>query len=174
MPLKDRHGTPPEIIDVAHLLMGGIDLDPCSEESFNQVVNAETHYSQDDDGMALEWFGRVFLNPPGGRRKPGARGWYQRLVGHYQDGLIEQAVYVAFSLDALQWSQHTPRALTSFGCVVLADRLKFLDPDSLEPQKSPWKPNAIAWLPPPETETPSAILAAALDSVGLRGEPIGA
>jgi hypothetical protein len=54
--------TPPAIIDA----LGGaesFDLDPCTHAD-RPWPTAQSHYTQEDDGLTLPWFGRVWLNPP--------------------------------------------------------------------------------------------------------------
>lgn len=63
---SNEHFTPMAIIEAAHELMGGIDLDPASCEAANRLVLADRYYSLEDPGHAQQWGGRVFLNPPGG------------------------------------------------------------------------------------------------------------
>ena len=58
--------TPPKILAVVREFFGGrIDLDPCSNE--HSLVQASDQYKLPEDGLALEWFGSVFCNPPYGR-----------------------------------------------------------------------------------------------------------
>jgi hypothetical protein len=63
---SNEHGSPVEIVKAARLVMGGIDLDPASSAVFNTVVQAKKIFTRKDNGLAQEWSGRVFLNPPGG------------------------------------------------------------------------------------------------------------
>jgi hypothetical protein len=54
-----------DLVDSAHLLMGGIDLDPASSEMANTYVNAKNFYTVMDDGLNdQDWHGSVYLFPP--------------------------------------------------------------------------------------------------------------
>lgn len=58
--------TPPEIIDAVLAVLGEIDLDPCSNTGHPNVP-AREHVTKDEDGLAREWHGRIYMNPPYGR-----------------------------------------------------------------------------------------------------------
>lgn len=67
--------TPPNIIEA----LGPFDLDPCSPRS-RPWPTATTHYSLPaQNGLALPWFGRVWLNPPYGRL---TGRWLSKIVDH--------------------------------------------------------------------------------------------
>ena len=61
--------TPARYIEAARAVMGGIDLDPASCELANMTVKAAKYYTKEDDGLAQEWHGNVWLNPPYGREQ---------------------------------------------------------------------------------------------------------
>jgi hypothetical protein len=52
--------TPPEILKV----LGEFDLDPCAAPSPRPWSTAKRHIELPEDGLSVEWAGRVFLNPP--------------------------------------------------------------------------------------------------------------
>lgn len=54
------------------------DLDPCSPGSPPSTVPARRHLTKADNGLAAEWRGSVWLNPPFSSK----RQWYERLVEH--------------------------------------------------------------------------------------------
>jgi hypothetical protein len=56
--------TPAPFVDAAREVMGGIDLDPCSCKAANKIVGATQFFDETDDGLAQEWSGRVWMNPP--------------------------------------------------------------------------------------------------------------
>lgn len=66
--------TPPNIIDA----LGPFDLDPCAAPGW---ATAEKHLilERDGDGLAHEWGGRVWLNPPYGDE---VWTWLDRLADH--------------------------------------------------------------------------------------------
>lgn len=61
-----EYGTPPEPCDAARRVMGYIDIDPASSALFNQVVQADSYYTKEDNGFLKDWHGNAFVNPPGG------------------------------------------------------------------------------------------------------------
>jgi hypothetical protein len=54
------------------------DLDPCSPGAPPSTVPAKRHLTKEDNGLAAEWAGSVWLNPPFSSKRP----WYERLVEH--------------------------------------------------------------------------------------------
>lgn len=66
--------TPPEVIAAC----GPFDLDPCSPVDRPWSTAAE-HYTIEDDGLTLPWFGMVWCNPPYGAE---TWSWLDRLHEH--------------------------------------------------------------------------------------------
>lgn len=56
--------TPEKYILAARAVMGGIDLDPASNEIAQRVVKARTYFDEAANGLTQTWRGRVYLNPP--------------------------------------------------------------------------------------------------------------
>ena len=74
--------TPPHIIEKARRVLGSIDLDPASCEAAQAVVKATRWHSKEDDGLAHDWAGRVWMNPP---YNAGVIGRFiEKLVSHYE------------------------------------------------------------------------------------------
>lgn len=72
---SDEWLTPPWIL---HSL-GSFDLDPCAPET-RPWPTASTHITQTQDGLAAQWFGRVWLNPPFNRyQRP---RWMAKMASH--------------------------------------------------------------------------------------------
>ena len=66
--------TPPYILKA----LGDFDLDPCAMID-QPWKTAAAHYTVHDDGLSQPWHGRVWLNPPYGRR---TAYWMKRLCAH--------------------------------------------------------------------------------------------
>ena len=56
-----------DLIEAAHQLMGGIELDVASSKFANEYVGADNFFTPSDDGLnCQEWFGSAYLFPPSG------------------------------------------------------------------------------------------------------------
>lgn len=72
--LKDEWLTPPTLMQA----LGEFDLDPCAPIN-RPWPTAAHHLTIDDNGLARQWQGRVWCNPPYGLA---AAKWLARLVDH--------------------------------------------------------------------------------------------
>ena len=153
-----EHYTPAWVCaGVRELFGGGIDLDPASCAQANQLVGATTFYTEAEDGLTLPWFGRVFLNPPGGVRVvPGTNIrasqpalWWATLVDRWIARSVDQAMFVIFNLEtlrhALAWEGRHP---LDFPILLFRDRVDYFRPGRFgpEPQGSPSHPSALVYL----------------------------
>lgn len=66
--------------DVFHALGVSFDLDPCSPGS-GHWVPAQNTFTKQEDGLAREWSGFVFMNPPFGGRN-GHVPWLRKFLQH--------------------------------------------------------------------------------------------
>jgi hypothetical protein len=66
--------TPPDLVK----LLGTFDLDPCTPAN-PPFVHARVNFTIHDDGLAQDWFGRVYMNPPYGK---GMELWMEKLKNH--------------------------------------------------------------------------------------------
>ncbi|KKN24265.1 hypothetical protein LCGC14_0896580 [marine sediment metagenome] len=64
--------TPQDVFDALDAEFGGFDLDPCATPENAKCSN---YYTQEEDGLAKPWRGKVFVNPPYGR---GIKWWIRR------------------------------------------------------------------------------------------------
>ncbi len=72
--------TPPEIIHA----LGPFDLDPCAAPEPRPWPSARRHIVLPDDGLAANWDGLVWCNPPYGRE---TWAWLEKLAKHPDGGI---------------------------------------------------------------------------------------
>lgn len=73
--VTDTWLTPRPLVEA----LGPFDLDPCAAPEPRPWPTASEMISLPDDGLAADWHGRVWLNPPYSRE---ARVWLARLARH--------------------------------------------------------------------------------------------
>ena len=74
--------TPPALFDALGMTF---DLDPASPGvGVVPWIPTLAHYTPEDDGLALPWHGRVWLNPPYG---PAGVAFVDRMIAH-GDGML--------------------------------------------------------------------------------------
>jgi len=115
-----KWGTPADIVERARLVMGGIDLDPCSSDYFQQSVNADRYYSLDDrgeDGLTLPWAGKVYVNPPGGLVKE----FWRKAMSEP----VVQMVWCGFSVEQLALLADEEYHPLDFSFCILRKRIRF-------------------------------------------------
>src|SRR5262245_41314315 len=89
--------TPPNIIELVHVALDGIDLDPASCEMANEIVGARKFVTKADDGLRCHWTARsLFCNPPYGvnsNNRSWAAIWAGKMYqefrsGHFAEGIL--------------------------------------------------------------------------------------
>lgn len=79
---NQRQLTPAYVLEPVRSLLGGIDLDPCTEP--DNPTAARRFYTPPADGCELPWVGSVFVNPPYGKAKD---RWVARCITEAERGL---------------------------------------------------------------------------------------
>jgi len=95
--------TPVEIIEAARRVMGRIDLDPASSENANRIVRASRIFTEADDGLAQDWFGKVWMNHPFGLVQN--RKWPTKLEREYFEGRVIEACCITYACTSENWFQ---------------------------------------------------------------------
>lgn len=115
--------TPAHIVEMVREVLGVIELDPCTSEVANETVKALHFYTKDDDGLAQDWEGRVYMNPPYGDV---ISQWTTRLVDEYNAGSVTEALALLPGRIDTQWFQ----PLFDFPICCIRGRLKFSGADA--------------------------------------------
>jgi len=116
--------TPPAYLAAARATLGSIDLDPSSCEIANANVQAAKYFTQEDDGLAQEWAGRVWMNPPYERGL--VDKFAQKLVESFEDGKVTGAVVLVNNATETQWFARMADVAT--GLCFPTGRVRFLSP----------------------------------------------
>ena len=74
---SDDYYTPKWVFDTLDL---EFDLDVASPPGGPPFVPCKRFFTQEDDGLAQEWHGRVWMNPPFSNASP----WVERFIDHAQ------------------------------------------------------------------------------------------
>jgi phage N-6-adenine-methyltransferase len=95
--------TPAQFVEAARLVLGEIDLDPASSERANEIVNAATFYTAEDNGLEQEWTGRAWMNPPYASDLIGP--FTEKMAQSYEGGEVEAAIVLVNNATETQWFQ---------------------------------------------------------------------
>jgi phage N-6-adenine-methyltransferase len=117
--------TPPEIVEAARQVLGGIDLDPASNDIAQQVVRASTYYTAETDGLAHPWQGKVFCNPPYATGE--IDRFVSKLVAEHTAGRVTEAVLLVHSRTDTAWFHEAARSAAAI-CFTRG-RVPFQRPD---------------------------------------------
>lgn len=130
---------PPESIALARQVMGGIDLNPVSDQIAQQWVQAATYYTPAQDGLSHPWFGRVWLYPPTSSK---TGKWIKKAIAEYEAGNITEAIILVKPSPGSKWFQALMR---QFPICLPDQRLWFVDEEG-HPQPKPQPSNAFFYL----------------------------
>lgn len=131
--------TPQKYVEAVHEVMGFIDTDPCSCEAANEVVRAETFYTEEQDGLQKEWHGCVYVNPPYGDGT--VEEFAVKLLLELDAGRATQAIFLVNNCTETKWFQSlvSHAAAVCFPC----GRISFWSPDRAS--KTPLQGQAILY-----------------------------
>jgi len=117
--------TPEQYIESARKVMGGIDLDPASNDMAQHTVMAAEYYTVEDDGLTKDWHGKVWMNPPYTARI--INQFITKLVDGYNDGSITDAIVLTNNNTDTAWFHE---AVNSCSAVCFtAGRINFVKRD---------------------------------------------
>lgn len=95
----DGYATKPELWRPLADALGGFDVDPASGAESEHI--ADTVYTREDDGLAHEWTGDVWLNPPFSEKTE----WFRKAVSEVNAGNADTIVALAPVDTSTEWFQ---------------------------------------------------------------------
>lgn len=100
---NDEHGTPiPFIRKLKEAVGGSFSLDPCSGAEPHPI--AKNTFTKDDNGLAKDWFGTVYVNPP----YSALETWLKKVVGEHNrsdDSAPETIICLLPAYTSANWFQ---------------------------------------------------------------------
>lgn len=115
--------TPPEYLAAARDVMGAIDLDPASSDAAQNNVGATNYFTKKDDGLAQEWSGRVWLNPP--YAQPHIADFVSKMVAERKARRVTSAIMLTHNYTDTSWF-HEAAGIADAICFTRG-RVKFYD-----------------------------------------------
>jgi hypothetical protein len=103
--------TPSHYVEAARAVLGDIDLDPASTAAANEVVQASVYYDAAKDGLAYEWYGRVWLNPP--YAQPLCARFCAHLLRELEAERVRAACVLVNNATETEWFQALGRGATA-------------------------------------------------------------
>lgn len=120
----NEHYTPINLLfKVVDFYGGMIDLDPCCNSHEHPHTPSRAQFTAIDDGLAQQWFGQVFVNPPYGRC---LGEWAEKVNNEYKNGNAEEILLLVPSRTDTKWYQ----SLNQHQRCNVSGRLKFHNPNN--------------------------------------------
>jgi len=122
--LTDEWGTPQDLFDKLSEEFGGFDLDVCADATNHKC---ERYFDKSIDGLAQEWSGTVWMNPPYGRE---IGKWMEKAYESSKSGTTVVCLVPART-DTAWWHDYAAKGEVRF----FRGRLKFVG-QAGQPMKS--------------------------------------
>lgn len=99
--------TPLPYIRLVRRMWGEIDLDPASCEQAQAYVRANRYFSQEENGLSLDWKAKsVFCNPPYGKVESNGtsvKHWVNKAVEEHEKGNAEEVILLLNAFTSSSW-----------------------------------------------------------------------
>jgi phage N-6-adenine-methyltransferase len=120
--------TPAKYIELAREVLGEIDLDPATHPHAQKTIRARKFYTAEDDGLAHEWHGRVWLNPP--YAQPWVAQFASKMVEEFCAGRVSSAIVLTHNYTDTEWFHHLANHCAAI--CFSRGRIRFEDEDGNE------------------------------------------
>lgn len=114
--------TPRKYLDAVVKVMGRIDLDPASSAAAQEHVQADQHFTIEDDGLKQRWHGRVFLNPP--YAMPHIKNFVTKMTTAFTEGEFDEGILLTNNATDTAWFHQATDVCT--GICFTKGRISFL------------------------------------------------
>jgi hypothetical protein len=132
--------TPAAIIDAARAVLGSIDVDPASNEIAQKYIQAKMFYTQQNSGLAKDWIGNVWLNPPYAIRE--LTPFINKFLIELEKGNVKSGIVLTNNGTETKWGQ---ALLKNANAVCFPKgRIRFLD-SSGQPKQTPLQGQMITF-----------------------------
>lgn len=118
--------TPEQYIEAARAVLGEIDLDPASSEIAQRRVKAAQFFTKETDGLAHDWKGRIWLNPP--YAQPFIADFADKMVAQLKCGNVANAIMLTHNYTDTSWFQKL--ALYASAICFTQGRVRFISPEN--------------------------------------------
>ena len=124
----DKWNTPKDFVADVVKFFGTIDLDPCSNSEGEPNVPALNYYTEKTNGLAHDWYGKVFMNHPYSNSKE----WVPYAVSQYELGHAKEMILLIKLDVSTKWW----RSVSQYSWIAINKRLKFGDGKGAAPFQS--------------------------------------
>lgn len=183
-PLTHDHGTTLGFVELMHATFGRApDLDPASHPKWNEHIRARRIITEQMDARRAEWFAGaplpnrlqtdrrclpddqdgelVHCNPPNDKAGDLAAFFWRTCVEYWKRGYARSVFFVGFNVEQIARFQRVGARSTPLRhpTVIPADRPRYLDGQTLQPQTQPMHASFITLLShdPREIQTFAAL-----------------
>jgi hypothetical protein len=158
------------IVEIARATLGSIDLDPCTDSTWNARIGAWRILTASDDALNTPWVVgapapgdahresalhaepswrcTALVNPPGEKTGALVAGFWRALTHYYRLGWISSAVWIGFSVEQLSRLQRVgaPSHPLEYPTCIPSERVSYLEPSGY-PGEQPGHASFITLLP---------------------------
>lgn len=117
--------TPAEYIKMAREVLGAIDLDPATHAQAQTTIQAAKFFTEEDDGLAHDWHGRVWLNPP--YAQPLIGQFVSKMCSERTAGRVTAGIMLTHNYTDTEWFHEATNSAEAI-CFTRG-RVRFYKPD---------------------------------------------